>query len=66
VEKNNNNKDGYVGPVCYRGLNNNFQYLNNITRIFTHFFTYIFPKNTNNITKQVLDLSQVADELELP
>ena len=28
--------------VCYCCLNNSFQYLNNIIRIFTHFFTQIY------------------------
>ena len=28
--------------VCYHCLNNNFQYLNNITRSFTHFFTQTY------------------------
>ena len=32
----------YLGPVCYRCLNNSFQFLNNITRIFTHFFTHTY------------------------
>ena len=31
--------------VCYYCLNNSFQYLNNIIRIFTHFsLTHIFTK----------------------
>ena len=30
-------KKDNLGGVCYCCLNNNFQYLNNITRIFTHF-----------------------------
>ena len=41
--------------VCYCYLNNNFQCLNNITRIFTHFFTHTyFKKNTNNIIRNLL------------
>ena len=45
-------------PVCYRCLNNNFQYLNNIIYIFTRFlFIYIFKKYKqhykNNITKRI-------------
>ena len=31
-----------------------FQFLNNITCIFTHFFTHVFQKNTNNATKTIL------------
>ena len=45
-------------------LNNSFSCLNNITRIFTYFFTntyfhilfyqHVFPKNTNNVTRTTL------------
>ena len=31
-----------LGSLCYRCLNNSFQRLNNITRIFTHFFTHTY------------------------
>ena len=32
----------HIEPIYYRCLNNSFQYLNNITCIFTHFFTHIY------------------------
>ena len=45
------------GAVWYVILSNDFQFLYNITHIFTHFFTHIyFQKNTNNITKQALNI----------
>ena len=42
------------GSICYRYLNNNFQYLNNIICIFTLFHLHVFPKNTNNVTRITL------------
>ena len=43
-----------LGAVWYDILSNSFQFLNNITRIFTHFFTHVFPKNINNVTRTTL------------
>ena len=34
----------------------NAKNLNNIIRIFTYFFTHIFSKNTNNVTKTKLSI----------
>ena len=33
-----------LGAVWYEILSNSFQFLNNITRIFTHFFTHMYFK----------------------
>ena len=48
-------KDGkikHLGSIGYR-LNNSFQYLNNITYIFTHFFTHTyFQKIQTMLLKQ--------------
>ena len=33
-----------LGAVWYGSLSNTFQFLNNITHIFIHFFTYIYLK----------------------
>ena len=45
----------YLGAVWYRSLNTFFQFLNNIIRISTHFFTHMyFQKNTNNVTRTTL------------
>ena len=42
-----------IGFVCYRCLNNSFQYLNNITCIFTHFFIHMyFQKIQTTLLKQ--------------
>ena len=43
-----------LGLIYYCDLNNSFQYLNNITRIFTLFHQPVFLKNTNNIIKNLL------------
>ena len=43
-----------LGPVWYMCLNTCFQFLNNIACISTNFFTHVFPKNTNNITRTTL------------
>ena len=42
-----------LGPVCYCWYNS-FQCLNNITFIFTLFHLHVFPKNTNNVTRNLL------------
>ena len=42
-----------LGPVCYCWYNS-FQCLNNITFIFTLFHPHVFPKNTNNVTRNLL------------
>ena len=43
-----------LGPVWYFCLNNNFQYLNNITHIFIFFHSHVFLKNTNNVIRNLL------------
>ena len=41
--------------IWYGSLSNTFQFLNNITCIFTHFFTHTyFQKNTNNVIRTAL------------
>ena len=46
---------GFKGLVWYMCLNTCFQFLKNITGIFTHFLhPHVFPKNTNNVTKRPL------------
>ena len=48
-----------LGLIQYSSLTTYFQFLNNITRIFTHFFIYMyFKKNINNVTKQSLNFSK--------
>ena len=42
-----------IGVVWYEILSNNFQFLNNITRIFILFYLHVFSKNIN-ITRTTL------------
>ena len=49
--------DGFwdLEAIWYMCLNTCFQFLNNITRISTHFFhPDVFSKNTNNVTRTTL------------
>ena len=42
-----------VGPVWYGNSNTCFQFLNNITRIFTYFFTHTYFHTCFQITKHM-------------
>ena len=49
---------GKQRPDCYSCLNNSFQYLNNITRIFIHFFTHMYFQK---IQTTLLEISYQTD-----
>ena len=51
------------GPIWHHDLNNIFQFLNNITRISTHFFTHTYFQE---IQTTLLEQHYQTDSLNLP